>query len=91
MWWLLRYVFLGPPAQTAEVPLRRRLNAVEADVEQLQNDRDATRGKFLTLQRRIRELERDVDRDWDEDEDEEPAIDWNQVRIDRMQKEQGNG
>lgn len=73
MWYLLRLLFVGPPSKTVEAPLRRRLNDLEADVEQLQSHRESQRGQILTLQRRAARLEREL---WDEDyEDEDEELD----------------
>lgn len=70
MWWLLKYIVLGPPSVAVEAPLRRRLNAVEADIEQLQSDRSAVRGQILTLQRRVRQVENEYfDEDYNEDDE----------------------
>lgn len=66
MWWLLKRIFVGPPSATVEIPLRRRMNALEADVEQLQSNDESRKGQVLTLQRRVGKLERYA---WD-DEDE---------------------
>lgn len=68
MWYLLKLLFIGPPSKTVEAPLRRRLNDLEADIEQLQTDRESKRGQILTLQRRIRRIELDL---WDDESEDE--------------------
>lgn len=70
MWYLLKLLFVGPPSKTVEAPLRRRLNDLEADIEQLQSDRESKRGQILTLQRRVSRLERELFDDVDDEESE---------------------
>lgn len=71
MWYLLKLLFIGPPSKTVEAPLRRRLNDLEADIEQLQTDRESKRGQILTLQRRIRKLELELFQEEDYEEEDE--------------------
>lgn len=76
VWYLLKLLFVGPPSRVVEAPLRRRLNELESDIEQLQSDRESKRGQILTLQRRVRRIELDLWDDADEaDEDDGDGVD----------------
>lgn len=72
MWWLLKLLFVGPPAKTVEISLRRQLEDLRDDVARWEQKQAALRGELLTQTRRITRLAAELE-DPDEEEDEPDA------------------